>query len=64
MEIKLKKDLWGSKKGEVIKVAERFSDFAIRKGYAEKIEPIKAKVAPEPEKKTKIEPGLKKRKRK
>ena len=57
MKIKLKKRLWNKEKGEVIEVDEMKYEFALRKGYAEKVEP-------EQDKKTKVEPGLKTRKKK
>jgi hypothetical protein len=57
MKIKLKKRLWNKEKGEVIEVDEMKYEFALRKGYAEKVDP-------EQDKKNKVEPVLKTRKKK
>ena len=59
--IKLLRPLWNKKTGDVINVENKYSEFAIRKGYAELIpEEIPSKKAEVADYKNKVEPEVKK----
>lgn len=57
-KIKLNKKLWNREKGEEVTVNAEQAEFAVRKGYAEKLDPAAKK------RKDKVDPELKKRKTK
>ncbi len=57
-KIKLKKALWNKAEGDELEVDKLRADFAIRKGYAEKVDPEQKT------RKDKVDPEVKQRKTK